>query len=547
MATDQTTAAYEADAVQDQVPAPRTVRLPDGVISTDAIEQLSPFVPGLERRFEEADAEPIFESRGSYFRGGVERVLLTAVPLLIGDLGALLGCFGIGALLVATFFPTVGVASLLTLLPLITLTYVGIGLLFGLFPATAFSPIHELRQLVVAASLTFGFSLAFNVMVGDATLVQSAVGVALAAVAIVTLPMMRAIVRKIFSRFEWWGEKVIVIGAGAQGRAIYNFYRRAVKRGLRPVGIVEQDEYSEIAQSFVSKDPWSGEESAIPNLGSVLDLGSIAKRHSARWGIVAPGGCEGMDMLQVINHGAVLPHLIILPSQCSLPSLWVNPRECAGVLGVHIRDQLRNPLARIFKRFSDVLGASIGLVLSSPVFLVAIVLIKLRSPGPVFYGHRRVGRYGDTFPAWKFRTMVKNADAVLEEYLENNPDMRQEWMEDQKLRNDPRIISGIGHFLRKTSLDELPQLWNVLKGEMSLVGPRPIVKSEIERYQEMFPLYLRVRPGITGLWQISGRNDTSYEQRVRLDSFYVCNWSIWLDVYIAVRTIKTILFREGAY
>ena len=143
--------------------------------------------------------------------------------------------------------------------------------------------------------------------------------------------------------------------------------------------------------------------------------------------------------------------------------------------------------------------------------------------------------------------MVVNADKVLEECLERDPEMRRQWIDDHKLKDDPRIIAGIGHFLRKTSMDELPQLWNVVRGDMSLVGPRPIVKKEIERYREMYPLYSRVRPGITGLWQVSGRNDTSYEQRVRLDSYYVCNWSLWLDAYLVLRTIRTILLREGAY
>jgi len=151
------------------------------------------------------------------------------------------------------------------------------------------------------------------------------------------------------------------------------------------------------------------------------------------------------------------------------------------------------------------------------------------------------------FKAWKFRTMVINADQVLEDYLENDPDMRQEWIEYQKLQNDPRVISGIGSFLRKSSLDELPQLWNVMKGDMSLVGPRPCMTSQTSLYGSVLPLYQRVRPGITGLWQVSGRNKTTYDQRVRFDSYYVTNWSPWLDIYILIHTIKTIVLREGAY
>jgi lipopolysaccharide/colanic/teichoic acid biosynthesis glycosyltransferase len=142
--------------------------------------------------------------------------------------------------------------------------------------------------------------------------------------------------------------------------------------------------------------------------------------------------------------------------------------------------------------------------------------------------------------------MVPDADAVLTKYLETHPELKEEWLRDQKLRNDPRI-TRTGRFLRKTSLDELPQLWNVLRGEMSLVGPRPIVEAEIERYGANFALYTRVLPGLTGLWQVSGRNDTTYPERVALDSYYVRNWSVWLDLYILARTVWVVLAGKGAY
>jgi lipopolysaccharide/colanic/teichoic acid biosynthesis glycosyltransferase len=142
--------------------------------------------------------------------------------------------------------------------------------------------------------------------------------------------------------------------------------------------------------------------------------------------------------------------------------------------------------------------------------------------------------------------MCANADEVLSHYLERNPALRREWERDHKLKDDPRV-TAVGRFLRKTSLDELPQLWNVLKGEMSLIGPRPIVDAEIVRYGDSFDSYQSVRPGISGMWQVSGRNNTSYGERVQFDEYYVTNWSIWLDLYIIGRTFKTVLLREGAY
>jgi Undecaprenyl-phosphate galactose phosphotransferase WbaP len=181
-----------------------------------------------------------------------------------------------------------------------------------------------------------------------------------------------------------------------------------------------------------------------------------------------------------------------------------------------------------------------------PLFVLISVAIKLSSPGPIFYGQLRIGRGSRHFRAWKFRTMVAGADRVLRDHLEADPELRQEWEHDHKLKDDPRV-TWIGRFLRKTSLDELPQLFNVMVGQMSLVGPRPIVDAEIDKYGETFELYKEVSPGITGLWQVSGRNNTTYQERVDLDSYYVRNWSPWLDLYILMRTIKVVLRREGAY
>jgi lipopolysaccharide/colanic/teichoic acid biosynthesis glycosyltransferase len=164
----------------------------------------------------------------------------------------------------------------------------------------------------------------------------------------------------------------------------------------------------------------------------------------------------------------------------------------------------------------------------------------------VFFGHERVGIGNTRFKAWKFRTMIDNAEAALEEYLAEHPELRSEWESTQKLKNDPRV-TPIGRWMRKWSVDELPQLWNVLVGEMSAVGPRPIVPCEIEIYGEHFEIFCSVLPGMTGLWQVCGRNDTSFRERIQLGIYYIHHWSPWLDLYLLARTVKTILFTKGAY
>lgn len=209
------------------------------------------------------------------------------------------------------------------------------------------------------------------------------------------------------------------------------------------------------------------------------------------------------------------------------------------------RSRMLDPATRISKRLLDIVGASVLLTLLSPLFIVIAVQMR-RDGGPILFGHRRIGMRGRPFKCWKFRTMVPDAEAVLARLLATDPAARAEWERDFKLRNDPRI-TPMGRFLRTTSLDELPQLLNVLTGEMSLVGPRPIVRDEVPRYGAAFHDYSRCRPGITGVWQISGRNDVGYGERVQLDRAYARNWSFLHDIRVLLRTPVAVLRRSGAY
>ncbi len=194
----------------------------------------------------------------------------------------------------------------------------------------------------------------------------------------------------------------------------------------------------------------------------------------------------------------------------------------------------------------DILLVSIGSLVISPLLILLIIMVMIDSKGSPFYGQTRIGRGGKKFKALKFRSMVRDADIILKDYLEKHPELRKEWDATFKLKNDPRV-TRLGKFIRKYSLDEFPQLLNVLKGEMSLVGPRPIVDDEVNHYGDTFNPYTWVRPGITGMWQVSGRSDTAYTERVHLDEYYVRNWSIWLDIYILIKTFAAVLRKEGAY
>jgi len=212
---------------------------------------------------------------------------------------------------------------------------------------------------------------------------------------------------------------------------------------------------------------------------------------------------------------------------------------------LRVGNNLRRWPARLTKRIFDFLMAGILLVLLSPVLILIALALKFEG-GSVLFAHQRLGKNGRKFNCYKFRSMVLDAEQRLEALLQENPALKSQWDKEHKLKADPRI-SKLGHFLRRTSLDELPQLFNVLKSEMSLVGPRPIVQEELQKYGLEKSYYLMVRPGMTGLWQVSGRNDVDYETRVYLDVWYVKNWSLWYDLALLFKTVKVVMSRSGAY
>lgn len=254
---------------------------------------------------------------------------------------------------------------------------------------------------------------------------------------------------------------------------------------------------------------------------------------------------RGQLASMVSAAGESFRNVLVVPNLKGVTNSAVVARDLSGTFAIEIKQNLLDPWAQRLKRALDLFGAVVGGLLISPLLLTIVVLTKLDSSGPAFYGHRRVGARDDHFVCWKFRTMRANAEQMLEKYLQDNPYLRAEWEQNQKLRNDPRV-TRIGRLLRKTSLDELPQLWNVLWGEMSLTGPRPIVDAEIPKYKKDYALFKRIKPGMSGLWQVSGRSNMDYEERVELDVYYVRNWSVWLDIIILARTIKTVLFGRGA-
>ena len=391
-------------------------------------------------------------------------------------------------------------------------------------------PIYEFRQCITGICLVFIFIATTLMSTGNGFAILFTFPIMLFVV-----PVTRSAIRSLLSKTNWWGVNCVVFGCDRRVNGLFKSHLKNSTSGLRPVGFV-QNELPDVFNKELRKY----------YLGPVGDAGDSARHISEQNTFVALVHRRGRTDNQIADfvkrHLAEFSRVIIVPDDERLPSLWAMGQNG----GIMIEDKLLQPGSQITKRLADIAVSATALTLGMPFLLLLAAWVKITSPGPLFFGHERIGRNERRFKAWKFRSMCVNADEVLKKTLAGNPEMKQEWDATQKLKNDPRVSSS-GRFLRKTSLDELPQLWNVLVGDMSLVGPRPIVANEVEKYDDKFETYLRVTPGITGYWQVSGRNLTSYDKRVELDDYYVRNWSLWFDFYILGRTVKTVLLREGAF
>ena len=267
--------------------------------------------------------------------------------------------------------------------------------------------------------------------------------------------------------------------------------------------------------------------------------------------IVVLDAFRGMERDRIVETmKEVGARFAVAPSISGMSLYEMEPRYFFGfdVMILHAKNALTHPLSRLSKRVIDIAASLCGILFFLPFFAIIYTTLKLqRHEGSVFYGGERLGQDGKLFRCWKFRTMAPDSDHLLHEYLARDPDAKFHWEKYMKLPDDPRVKTGMARFLRKSSLDEIPQLWNVFIGDMSIVGPRPILESETEAYGETIREYMRVKPGVTGLWQISGRSSASFQRRIYWDSWYVRNWSLWGDIVIILKTIPAVLLREDAH
>ena len=461
--------------------------------------------------------------------------LSNGLPFAFGDAVAVFGC-GAAVVLFRYFLGGQFTLSFYLGLGFVTLLFLLVYALLGLYPGIGLHPVTELRKIFHGTTLSFLVVATATFFMRDAEAYSRTVVIGAWAFSLFGVAITRMALRHYLSHQSWWGERIVIIGSYDSAVRVYETLRRNANLGFRPLGLILVP---------------PGDERALPPdpriLGGLSDAAAIGSALNSRFAMIALPERSATEVAEITHRYAAGFHRVIVISDLfNLASLQVTTVDVGGYLGVEFRHRLLFRTPRLVKRSLDLFAAAAGLICLSPFFLLMGILIRLSSPGPIFYSQSRIGYGGSLFRAWKFRTMCKDADQVLEAHLNGRPELREEWVCEQKLKSDPRV-TPIGRFLRVSSLDELPQLWNVLKGEMSLIGPRPIVESEVEKYGRQFDLYKRVRPGISGLWQVSGRNNTTYSERVRFDDYYVRNWSVWLDLHIIARTVRVVLTREGAY
>jgi len=411
----------------------------------------------------------------------------------------------------------------------------------GLYPGIMSSPTEDVKKFFLSCFCCFvGMIISLvviennsdrftNLLIKDSQ--NTAISIALLItipVATIVLPGLREVVKHIFQYKKWWGVPAVFYCSDDSAYYIVDKMINNKSLGYHPVVIIN----TSVSEPTLYKN--------IPVYNQKPEILKIIKEHNIKQAVIC-------DFKGDMNHVmASYRYTITVSKHQDYFTSTQQIKDIAGIVGFASIHNLTFKRSIFFKRFLDIFIVLVASPFWLPVVLILCILTKLTSKGPVFYGHKRVGKNGKEIKCWKFRSMCINSQEILEQILATDPVRREEWEKDRKFQDDPRVTK-FGKFLRKTSLDELPQLFNILKGDMSLIGPRPVTEPELVKYGEYKDYVLSVTPGLSGLWQVSGRSDTGYEERISFDTFYIQNWSIWLDIWILIKTVWVVINGKGAY
>lgn len=403
----------------------------------------------------------------------------------------------------------------------------------GLYPGYGMGAVERIRARVYATFTVFMVLLTWNYAFEDG---EWSRGVLLLTMffALLLAPALEAPVRTLLIERGICGVPVLILGAGKTGARVAKTLQKERDLGFVPVGMMDDD-----------PGKWGTTIHGVPVFGPLSMAESLAGQ--AKVALIAIPGLQRERLSSLVQHLS-FPNVIVIPDLFGIQSLWITSRDIGGVLGLEVRKNLLVPGNRMLKRMLDLAIGIPASLITLPFLLLCAAWIKIASPGPAIFQQEREGKGGRRIRVMKLRTMLPDAERVLARHLDANPQERANWFRYYKLKEDPRVIRGIGWFLRRYSLDELPQLWNVLKGEMSLVGPRPFPYYHLNSFPEKFRSFRSsVMPGVTGLWQVSARSDGDLEVQEAEDMYYIRNWSIWLDIYVLLRTAHSVLTANGAY
>lgn len=433
--------------------------------------------------------------------------------------------------------------SVVAIAPIIAI-WVGLRALMGLYPGYGLDPVHQLRRHTNAVLATGGTMAVFaTVFQFGETLSRLLLALGLFGLLLVT-PVTRHVTRFGLNKLGLWGKPVVIMGSGESGESTNILLQDEWEFGYNPAALLDF-RLQEGGGLHLAQPTSDGDRQVEDALLQALELD---RRRGVDTVLFAMPHVRREQLSRLVGWASVnFRHVLIMPNLVGMTNSAVIARDLAGNFALEVRYNLLDPWALRLKRALDLSLTVLGGVVLLPVLVILSLLVYLDSRGgKVLYQDMRMGRDNRLFSCVKFRTMVPDAEDRLQQLLEEDPGARQEYELYHKLREDPRV-TRVGGFLRKTSLDELPQLWNVLRGEMSLVGPRPYLPRESEDIGGTQNEILRVPPGITGPWQVSGRASTSFDDRVHMDAYYVRDWSVWLDVLLLARTVRSVLLSKGAY
>lgn len=462
---------------------------------------------------------------------------LTRAVMLLGDLIAIAGAGLLAAFVWKAINPSVNTSLFLRLWPLALAIPFGF-MLGGLYPAVGVSPVDELRRLSMIITGVAGSAMGGLFLLGMVEGQSRGTLVLAWLLTLLFVPFLRTLLVALFARAPWWGVPVVALGAGRTAGLLLERLEQNPSLCIRVMACFDDDP-TKVGSTV----------NGVPVLGMLADAGRIGRSMGIRRAIVAMPGLEPKVLATLVNrYAAVFPHLVFVPNMFGVATIGVSARDLAGVMGLHVRQNLLMPTSRLVKRAIDLLLLIPAGIVALPMIGIAAIGIIIVSPGSPFYSQQREGQGRKAIRVWKLRSMRKNADDLLRSYLDSNPDAKEEWGKHYKLTRDPRVLPLVGSFIRRSSIDELPQLWNILIGEMSFVGPRPFPYYHVEQFSPEFrELRASVLPGLTGLWQVTARSTANLAAQEELDTHYIRNWSVWMDVYLLARTPVAIIVGKGAH